>query len=565
MGREPLFRWHILTRNINKGERLCRYAGNTARSTLPPFSFTLLLAANLLSRCSCVERDLVLRAGEESDVSVEQRGDTQDLGVLPFLHGKGQDRTKVAMLLGGRTCVQLIDTQAVLAHFTRHACDKCISSPPSQGQKQVSSTASDRVTCSDTQECQPRLVLRSHPTIRLKLLRETMDFMQNINAAKVHSWKQFVDECWGLARSLTWRSCCLPSAFESVSSLALVASPTLLTPPRFPRQVGAARRSGISGDSRACSGAVGPAPPLLRAGGARRSSFDRAAEASGSWARRPGALSFPSVRGECGSVWPSLGEQPAAALGKSLSPDTLLLPMPFEYSPASRGRGANIHHDPGTRLPVIETEKCGTDKDDSVSRIQPAIAAKCKTLDWRAVFPAAQHSSLTLCLGCGDKRGKVVHGAAFSIPERARYNPTSCKTGWGRGRLKNPTPETEICIKIGSSSNRHSGPRWCSGQTTRLPTRRTGPDSRNCEWTIAPGFSHLTIVPDDSAGWWIFSGISCFSLPLNSGAAPAAFSHHFTLTGSEDLVVKSNPSLFTHSLVHEELLNSSAAIDTAGD
>ncbi|KAJ8870031.1 hypothetical protein PR048_029042 [Dryococelus australis] len=62
----------------------------------------------------------------------------------------------------------------------------------------------------------------------------------------------------------------------------------------------------------------------------------------------------------------------------------------------------------------------------------------------------------------------------------------------------------------------HKGPRWCRGQTTRLPPTRTGFDSRRGR----SGFSHVGIVPDDAAGRRVFSGICISSPPLLSGAAP---------------------------------------------
>ncbi|KAJ8870011.1 hypothetical protein PR048_029022 [Dryococelus australis] len=53
-----------------------------------------------------------------------------------------------------------------------------------------------------------------------------------------------------------------------------------------------------------------------------------------------------------------------------------------------------------------------------------------------------------------------------------------------------------------------SVPRWCSGQTTRLPPRRTG---FNFPGGVVPRFSHVGIVPDDADGRRVFSGISRFS------------------------------------------------------
>ncbi|KAJ8891821.1 hypothetical protein PR048_004375 [Dryococelus australis] len=59
--------------------------------------------------------------------------------------------------------------------------------------------------------------------------------------------------------------------------------------------------------------------------------------------------------------------------------------------------------------------------------------------------------------------------------------------------------------KLSSSDPFHKGPRWCSGQTTRLLPSRTGSDSRRGRRS-----SHVGIVPDDAAGRWIFSEISRF-------------------------------------------------------
>ncbi|KAJ8898378.1 hypothetical protein PR048_003738 [Dryococelus australis] len=59
------------------------------------------------------------------------------------------------------------------------------------------------------------------------------------------------------------------------------------------------------------------------------------------------------------------------------------------------------------------------------------------------------------------------------------------------------------------------------------------------------GFSHVGMVPDDTVGRRVFSGISRFPLPFHSGAAP------ITLIGYQDLDVKSRPNLFTRSLVGE--------------
>ncbi|KAJ8897032.1 hypothetical protein PR048_002378 [Dryococelus australis] len=59
----------------------------------------------------------------------------------------------------------------------------------------------------------------------------------------------------------------------------------------------------------------------------------------------------------------------------------------------------------------------------------------------------------------------------------------------------------------------------------------------------APRFSQVEIVPVDATGRRVFSGISRFFPPLHS--VTASSSPHFTLIGSQDLVVKSHPNLST--------------------
>ncbi|KAJ8866569.1 hypothetical protein PR048_032428 [Dryococelus australis] len=60
---------------------------------------------------------------------------------------------------------------------------------------------------------------------------------------------------------------------------------------------------------------------------------------------------------------------------------------------------------------------------------------------------------------------------------------------------------------------------------------------------VTPRFSQMGIVPDDSVSQRVLSENSRFSPPFHSGAAP--FSPHFTLVGSQDLVVKSRPNPLT--------------------
>ncbi|KAJ8883015.1 hypothetical protein PR048_014854 [Dryococelus australis] len=59
---------------------------------------------------------------------------------------------------------------------------------------------------------------------------------------------------------------------------------------------------------------------------------------------------------------------------------------------------------------------------------------------------------------------------------------------------------------------------------------------------VAPGSSHVGIVPDDAAGRRVILGISRFPRPCVPALLP-----RFTLIGSQDLAVKSRPNLFTHS------------------
>ncbi|KAJ8894533.1 hypothetical protein PR048_007190 [Dryococelus australis] len=63
---------------------------------------------------------------------------------------------------------------------------------------------------------------------------------------------------------------------------------------------------------------------------------------------------------------------------------------------------------------------------------------------------------------------------------------------------------------------------------------------------VTPRFSHVVIMVDDAAIWWVFLRISRFPSPFHSGAAP--YSPRFTLMGNQELAVKSRSNLFTHSL-----------------
>ncbi|KAJ8883387.1 hypothetical protein PR048_015230 [Dryococelus australis] len=66
----------------------------------------------------------------------------------------------------------------------------------------------------------------------------------------------------------------------------------------------------------------------------------------------------------------------------------------------------------------------------------------------------------------------------------------------------------------------------------------------------------LPQVPDDAAGRWVFSGISRFTPPLHSGAAPLT---SITLDGFHDLDVKSSPNISTSLRV--QVLQSSDGLE----
>ncbi|KAJ8897071.1 hypothetical protein PR048_002417 [Dryococelus australis] len=98
---------------------------------------------------------------------------------------------------------------------------------------------------------------------------------------------------------------------------------------------------------------------------------------------------------------------------------------------------------------------------------------------------------------------------------------------------------------VTSRAERHAPlTRGLTGQiscTTRLSPRRTVFEPRRGRL----GPSHVGIVMYDAVGQRVFSGISRLPLPFQCGAAQ--HSSRFTLIGSQDLVVKSRPDIFTHS------------------
>ncbi|KAJ8890274.1 hypothetical protein PR048_009782 [Dryococelus australis] len=115
-------------------------------------------------------------------------------------------------------------------------------------------------------------------------------------------------------------------------------------------------------------------------------------------------------------------------------------------------------------------------------------------------------------------------------------------------RLQIGHPTTEL------SRLTESEPRLCGGQTTRLPPRRTGFDSRRGRsWIYACGYRAGRFRL--STG---FLGDLSFTPPLYSGVAP--YSPHFTLTGSQDLDVKSRPNLCTPPTFPLRLPPSSGAV-----
>ncbi|KAJ8882493.1 hypothetical protein PR048_014304 [Dryococelus australis] len=70
---------------------------------------------------------------------------------------------------------------------------------------------------------------------------------------------------------------------------------------------------------------------------------------------------------------------------------------------------------------------------------------------------------------------------------------------------------------------------------------------------VTPEFSHVGIVPDDTVGRQVFSGISRFPRPPGFRAAP--HSPHFILTVSEDRDVKGHPNLsYVHATLMEQIV-----------
>ncbi|KAJ8891530.1 hypothetical protein PR048_004058 [Dryococelus australis] len=87
-----------------------------------------------------------------------------------------------------------------------------------------------------------------------------------------------------------------------------------------------------------------------------------------------------------------------------------------------------------------------------------------------------------------------------------------------------------VMVCQGHSKSPQNQESWSSGQTTRLPLRRT----RFCfPLGSLPYFRNVGIVPDDAASQRVFSGISRFLSPCTS--APPPYSPCFALIGSQDI------------------------------
>ncbi|KAJ8872319.1 hypothetical protein PR048_025923 [Dryococelus australis] len=87
------------------------------------------------------------------------------------------------------------------------------------------------------------------------------------------------------------------------------------------------------------------------------------------------------------------------------------------------------------------------------------------------------------------------------------------------------TPAVETVKRILDNS---SPTTWCIIPAT---SHRRGCEPDSIPGGVTPGFSHVGIVPSDSAARQVFSGISCFSRPC----IPALFHAYLTLIGSQDL------------------------------
>ncbi|KAJ8892173.1 hypothetical protein PR048_004753 [Dryococelus australis] len=163
------------------------------------------------------------------------------------------------------------------------------------------------------------------------------------------------------------------------------------------------------------------------------------------------------------------------------------------------------------------------------------------------------------------ERGSAVALAAgrLSVEGRRRGSlsqPGSCQH-LGEARRTRPVPfccDDQLCTACRGVGEYTNGPTVRThdignygrgGVVVKLLASHTG-EPGSISGGLAPGFSHVGIVPDDSDGQWGFLGDLPFPPPLHSGAFP--YSPHFTLIGSQDPDVKRHPnhSTFGNSLIH---------------
>ncbi|KAJ8872475.1 hypothetical protein PR048_026081 [Dryococelus australis] len=131
--------------------------------------------------------------------------------------------------------------------------------------------------------------------------------------------------------------------------------------------------------------------------------------------------------------------------------------------------------------------------------------------------------------GAGLTRTGALINAAWLIEERALPNETlGLRVGWGRHHERElwsvtaRTPRAAVVVEVPqkeTSTHQSAGPQHThSTQASRVRF---------------PVGLHVGIVPDDSAGRRVFPGISRFPCPYI--LAPAPYSLHFILIGSQDL------------------------------
>ncbi|KAJ8882871.1 hypothetical protein PR048_014687 [Dryococelus australis] len=114
------------------------------------------------------------------------------------------------------------------------------------------------------------------------------------------------------------------------------------------------------------------------------------------------------------------------------------------------------------------------------------------------------------------------------------YGKHSINPGWRVGNCPRPVPKS-------SRSQSGSGYAHIKGTAEPFPARLLASyqgELGSIPGWGAPRFSQLVFVPDDAAGRWVFLEDVPFPPPLHSGVVP--FSPHFTLIGSQDLVVESH-------------------------